>query len=249
MKQPPTAVYHLLDCHDELLYVGITTKPDSRLRQHIRFQPWSAMIARMRIQEWLTERRQAEEVERLTIRLLRPPMNIAHLRSVGGSQQDIADSVRLAATSLAELRRRQQMAAFVADRARQTGRRRRQKRNDPIYRAVRRSLRRRRRDLASNDPRRRARWVKQAELCVSCPTCGAEPTYRCRSLTTGAEAAKPHSARRKYHERLGVERPGFAEWLRRQVAVQVALGGTARRCGIRRSPASTSPACTTASAR
>lgn len=40
-----THIYRLYDAHGQLLYVGLSNRPNERVRQHMRRQPWGSEIA------------------------------------------------------------------------------------------------------------------------------------------------------------------------------------------------------------
>lgn len=63
----PAAVYRLYDADGTLLYIGLTSNPDSRWKDHRKEMLWwREVIAKQLV--WYETRRQAAEVERAAIR-------------------------------------------------------------------------------------------------------------------------------------------------------------------------------------
>lgn len=73
----PTALYHLFDADDRMLYVGITFDPSQRFASHKRDMPWWPLVARRDIR-WFDTRREAETEEIATIEKADPPYNTEH---------------------------------------------------------------------------------------------------------------------------------------------------------------------------
>ncbi|MFJ3141400.1 GIY-YIG nuclease family protein [Streptomyces halstedii] len=71
-----TALYHLYDEDEVLLYVGITLDPAQRFKDH-RAKPWLKCVTTRTI-EWFEDRPSAERAEQKAIRSEGPLHNIAH---------------------------------------------------------------------------------------------------------------------------------------------------------------------------
>ncbi len=69
-----TALYRLFGAEGELLYVGITTTPEVRLKQHAFDKPWWGDVAESKV-EWFPTRVDAERAEREAIRKDAPKWN------------------------------------------------------------------------------------------------------------------------------------------------------------------------------
>ncbi|MFE9382347.1 GIY-YIG nuclease family protein [Streptomyces sp. NPDC007025] len=72
-----TAVYRLRDSDDQLLYVGISTKPPQRWVQHAQSKKWWPEVATLCL-EWCDSQAEARAVEAHAIRVERPQHNIVH---------------------------------------------------------------------------------------------------------------------------------------------------------------------------
>ncbi len=75
-----TALYRMYDSDDELLYVGISCNPGSRIAQHAEFKEWYEDVAIIRI-AWLSTRRAALKEEAKAIVNEDPKYNIIHSTS------------------------------------------------------------------------------------------------------------------------------------------------------------------------
>jgi predicted GIY-YIG superfamily endonuclease len=75
-----TALYRHFSASGDLLYVGISCKPITRLKQHEHDASWAAQIARVEIEQF-ADRAAALEAERNAIRAEKPKHNVAHARS------------------------------------------------------------------------------------------------------------------------------------------------------------------------
>ncbi|NED31079.1 type II toxin-antitoxin system prevent-host-death family antitoxin [Streptomyces sp. SID8499] len=71
-----TALYRLFDSSRRLLYVGISTQPETRWTQHATDKPWWALVQYREV-EWHADRKDAEEAERAAIRSEGPLYNTA----------------------------------------------------------------------------------------------------------------------------------------------------------------------------
>lgn len=69
-----TALYHVYDAADLLLYIGISNDFDRRWRQHAEAQPWWAEHRWMRVY-WYDTRKEAETAEALAIEAEEPKYN------------------------------------------------------------------------------------------------------------------------------------------------------------------------------
>ncbi|MFI8942718.1 GntR family transcriptional regulator [Streptomyces syringium] len=72
-----TALYHLYDADDRLLYVGITNDTTKRLAAHRHSKHWWRLVAREAV-EWFATREEAEKAEIDAIRRNHPRYNRAH---------------------------------------------------------------------------------------------------------------------------------------------------------------------------
>jgi prevent-host-death family protein len=72
----PTALYRLYDDAEQLIYVGISTQPETRWMQHATDKPWWPMVRRKEV-EWHPGRSQAEQAERTAVRTEEPLYNTA----------------------------------------------------------------------------------------------------------------------------------------------------------------------------
>ncbi|MDG4798995.1 GIY-YIG nuclease family protein [Micromonospora sp. WMMD980] len=74
----PTALYRLRDSDGQLLYVGITSTPASRMGAHRREKPWWSEVDPARTTyDWLPDRPTAERAEVATIAQESPRYNVA----------------------------------------------------------------------------------------------------------------------------------------------------------------------------
>ncbi|WP_200308221.1 type II toxin-antitoxin system prevent-host-death family antitoxin [Streptomyces adelaidensis] len=71
-----TALYRLYDSSDALVYIGISTQPETRWTQHASDKPWWPLVARKEV-EWHADREQAEIAERTAVRAEAPLYNTA----------------------------------------------------------------------------------------------------------------------------------------------------------------------------
>ncbi|MEV7492192.1 type II toxin-antitoxin system prevent-host-death family antitoxin [Streptomyces anulatus] len=74
-----TALYRLFGATGQLLYVGITTQPETRWTQHAADKPWWPLV-RQRNVEWHPSRPVAERAELAAIRTEAPLYNSANAR-------------------------------------------------------------------------------------------------------------------------------------------------------------------------
>lgn len=72
-----TAVYRLYDANDTLLYVGVATAPDARLKAHSKHKSWWGDVARTSL-DWYPDRETALAAETAAIRSERPKYNVRH---------------------------------------------------------------------------------------------------------------------------------------------------------------------------
>lgn len=72
-----TALYRLHDAEGVLLYVGISSDPELRFRQHAMEKRWWHEVARRTI-EWFSTRAAAEAAEETAIKIKRPKYNVVH---------------------------------------------------------------------------------------------------------------------------------------------------------------------------
>ncbi|MGX1220369.1 GntR family transcriptional regulator [Streptomyces ambofaciens] len=80
-QQPErTALYRLYDADDQLLYVGISSDPPSRMQQHASDKLWWPEVAHHTI-TWLTSRSEALAAERAAINSEHPCYNHVHKQS------------------------------------------------------------------------------------------------------------------------------------------------------------------------
>lgn len=75
-----TALYRHFSANGELLYVGISCKPITRLKQHEHDSGWASEIARVEIERFET-RAAAMAAEREAIKKEKPRHNVVHARS------------------------------------------------------------------------------------------------------------------------------------------------------------------------
>lgn len=71
----PGVVYRVWSDEDELLYVGVSMSPTSRIAQHANFQPWWTDVARVTLEHFPT-REAAAAAERQAIASENPEHNI-----------------------------------------------------------------------------------------------------------------------------------------------------------------------------
>lgn len=100
-----TALYRHYAKDETLLYVGISCKPITRLKQHEHDSGWAAEIARVEIERF-GSRQDALEAERAAIKKERPKHNVVHARGevrcrvielkIGRKQFQFASQVELA---------------------------------------------------------------------------------------------------------------------------------------------------------
>lgn len=76
VSEPPerTALYRLYDANDQLLYVGVSSRPPIRMAQHAADKSWWGEVATQEL-EWLDDRETALDAEREAIRSERPRYN------------------------------------------------------------------------------------------------------------------------------------------------------------------------------
>lgn len=73
----PTAMYRMYDAEGELLYVGISVRPDKRVEQHARDKAWfrGGEVEAVEV-EWFDSRLRALEAEAVTIWQENPRYNL-----------------------------------------------------------------------------------------------------------------------------------------------------------------------------
>lgn len=64
--QGRTALYRLFNAEGVLLYIGISSQPEVRRKQHVAQQPWGHLISRQEV-EWRDDRPTAERAEEAAI--------------------------------------------------------------------------------------------------------------------------------------------------------------------------------------
>jgi len=74
-----TALYRLFDAAEQLLYVGISTQPDTRWTQHASDKPWWSLVEHRRV-EWYSSRTAAEKAELEAVRAEEPLYNTANAK-------------------------------------------------------------------------------------------------------------------------------------------------------------------------
>jgi prevent-host-death family protein len=72
----PTALYRLFDAAEQLLYVGISTQPETRWTQHAADKPWWPLVQHRKT-EWHADRKAAEDAERAAVQSEEPLYNTA----------------------------------------------------------------------------------------------------------------------------------------------------------------------------
>lgn len=92
-----TALYRFYGAADELLYVGITSDPGSRWKQHGADKPWWHEVTRTSIERYPT-RAAALVVEKAVIRVSRPKYNRQHNGSAFEAVRPTVDPSTLIAT-------------------------------------------------------------------------------------------------------------------------------------------------------
>ncbi|MEV4861462.1 type II toxin-antitoxin system prevent-host-death family antitoxin [Streptomyces ossamyceticus] len=89
----PTALYRLYDAAERLLYVGISTQPETRWTQHAADKPWWSLVRRRTV-EWHPDREAAEKAERSAVQAEEPLYNTAGARtSLVAAHFPIADTL------------------------------------------------------------------------------------------------------------------------------------------------------------
>lgn len=73
----PTALYRFFDTDDQLLYVGISSNPSIRFRDHGRSKDWWSEVASITLEHW-PSRQAALDAEKQAIISERPRWNAAH---------------------------------------------------------------------------------------------------------------------------------------------------------------------------
>ncbi|MCK1813286.1 GntR family transcriptional regulator [Streptomyces sp. XM4011] len=89
-----TALYRLYDDAEQLLYVGITSRPKERMRQHAGDKHWYREVSFREI-EWFDSREEAGQAEVEAIRTERPLHNHQHLPSSVLALLPVAESPSL----------------------------------------------------------------------------------------------------------------------------------------------------------
>lgn len=89
----PTALYRLFDQYGALLYVGISTQPETRWSQHASDKPWWSLVQHRKV-EWHPDRATAETAEREAVRAEMPLYNTAGAeRSLVSAHFPIGDTL------------------------------------------------------------------------------------------------------------------------------------------------------------
>jgi predicted GIY-YIG superfamily endonuclease len=70
-----TALYRLYDAEDQLLYIGISSSPTRRWRQHERDKGWWPQVAKL-VMVWLDSRLDAQSAEGHAIKAEGPLHNV-----------------------------------------------------------------------------------------------------------------------------------------------------------------------------
>ena len=100
-----TALYHIFDAADDLLYIGISNSFGRRWHEHSKVQPWWPDM-RWQTVRWYDSREEAEAAEKAAIKIENPRYNIRHAVSATQANSTIwlkrADGV---AERLREMRR------------------------------------------------------------------------------------------------------------------------------------------------
>lgn len=93
----PCSLYRLFDRHDNLLYIGISSDPARRLREHKERTAWAWLVKRTEVEEY-ENREGAHAAERSAIRAERPEHNQTRFIKGDGDWRGIDDpDERLAA--------------------------------------------------------------------------------------------------------------------------------------------------------
>lgn len=72
-----TALYRLYDADEQLLYIGVTSKPQPRWNNHKCTQPWWPDVT-TKVLEWFDDRDQALDAEAAAIKAELPKYNEVH---------------------------------------------------------------------------------------------------------------------------------------------------------------------------
>lgn len=73
----PSAVYRIYDSNAELIYVGMSYEPDTRVRVQRREKPWGHEIARHEV-DWHPNRAASQRAEEQLIKQEHPRHNVTH---------------------------------------------------------------------------------------------------------------------------------------------------------------------------
>lgn len=76
-SKPPAAIYRLWDRDNQLLYIGCSPNPLSRIHAHTRIKAWATAIASATL-EWFDSHEQAKRAEALAIAAELPEWNVHH---------------------------------------------------------------------------------------------------------------------------------------------------------------------------
>jgi predicted GIY-YIG superfamily endonuclease len=76
-RSDPCCVYRLYSEADEVIYIGTSHDPATRLRSHYTRKPWAEEISRYEL-EWHADRDTAEREERRQVRSFKPRHNVVH---------------------------------------------------------------------------------------------------------------------------------------------------------------------------
>lgn len=79
MSREVNALYRIFDADDELLYIGITNNPRSRMMDHVRTKGWARRIAYITF-EHFSSRDELFATERQAVADEFPTFNVAHNR-------------------------------------------------------------------------------------------------------------------------------------------------------------------------
>lgn len=95
-----TALYRLFDAAEQLLYVGISTQPETRWTQHAADKPWWPLVQHRKL-EWHPNRKAAEDAELAAVQTEEPLYNTAGAkRSLLATHFPIGDSMTQAQARL-----------------------------------------------------------------------------------------------------------------------------------------------------